>query len=236
MKNVIALLAIITVTLGMIACGKKGGGKIPAPAPVAAVCPNNVLCPGVVNPNDVGPIAYAMQNMQSTVLGSQVSFSTGGAYAEVLKQLLGVCDRVGIVSGVGQCINWANGYNLIRMSFPNQVSNQPQITVFSQPMMSGGFSFNFSIGWDNGSMARNPLVANATINPVNSDRGFEVRMNGATDTLGYNKYIALRIENGKIGDNSLQVTVHLIDQNQYRMQVASGTLYRCNAITCGLPF
>lgn len=230
MKKTIGLFTIIFITVGMIACAKKDSNKVNNSSP--AVVPVN---PAVVA--NTGPVAYFMQSKPSTI-SNQSSFNVSGQYREVLKNFLGVCDRTGVTLGYPDCSNWIGGFHLVRLAFQSQSSNQPSFTAFSLPSpMTSGFSFNFSFGFDNGSAYLNPFIpTGATINPINTNQGFEIRVQGSGFTTGYNDVLIMRINNGKLGDAYLNVQLIVRNENQADNMVGSGTMYICPSNTCGLPF
>ncbi|MGE3757321.1 MAG: hypothetical protein AB7H97_06175, partial [Pseudobdellovibrionaceae bacterium] len=110
-----------------------------------------------------------------------------------------------------------------------------QVTAFSAPIVNNPY-FDFSFGFDNGSLPQNPLRTFGTINPINANAGFQVRTQGPNYAQGYNKVLILKVDNGHLGDSLLNVTLILRDENQNDTQIGSGTMYRCAAVSCGLPF
>ena len=82
----------------------------------------------------------------------------------------------------------------------------------------------------------NPLVLDATINPVNNGQGFELRATGpagATYHGGVNNLIHFRVNNGKLEDAGWDYKIFL-NYDENNGVVATGHALRCQSQNCGV--
>lgn len=184
-------------------------------------------------------------NMTGYYLNNGSTFNIGGAgLKEMLKEAMGVCDRDYANYGFTDCNAWVNGYHDLVFMMDGSTSNQVRLMMRSYPQVNPSFYYGASLpsvsqffstmlGFPqyNYQGFFNPMILNATIWPINDSKGFEIRANGPTGSYGYNRLLQLQVTQGKVEDERFSFILYY---NAH--QVATGTMVRCQSLTCGLPF
>ena len=81
-------------------------------------------------------------------------------------------------------------------------------STFTNGVVTGSISiFPFKSGLMGGGMSLAPIILQPEIRSINNDTGFEIRRLGAFGTYAYNKYTTVRVENGRLTDNTVQMVV-----------------------------
>ena len=186
------------------------------------------------NTNDAGYLADNFQYRNMTISGAN-------SYKNFLKKALGVCDRAAHSGGIYGCDSWLNSYFRLIVQAQSTISNQLRavIMVYPQTSTTGWYGYQLP-SWNQFFMGimgfpvpqqigavRNPLPLDMTVSLINNSQGFEARSYGAYDTLANRSLVQVQVTNGKILDNTLNVTLSFEGQ-----QFASGTLLRCTYPNC----
>lgn len=246
------LLAVGLVTSFLVACGSKSGNGSGTNGNDPGVVPGGVLPPGT----RVG--FYAQNQNMNQVYPNSVgtSFNLGTNTAnmrKVLREIMGVCDRNHNDGGLAACQAWMNGFldvmifangsqastvKLVIRAFPYVNCSMYYCNYYSYSLPSFNQFFLGLFGFNTLNMAGmyNPLVLDATINPVNNGKGFELRANppsGATYHGGVNNLIHFRVNQGKLEDAGWDYKIFL-NYDETNGVVASGHALRCSTQNCGV--
>lgn len=251
--NMRILFSLLPAILA-VGCGSSSSNNALPPAPIYGPALGTGLIPqcvgaqcsyGVPQSTRIGFYAQT-NNFQSSIYVNNGSTFTpvSGGMKGIVKDAMGVCDRNYADYGLSNCNSWINGYHDLVFMMDGSSSNSVRIMLRSYPQQSAFYSYAASfpsasqffgglLGFPqfNYQGVFNPLILTGTIWPINDSKGFEIRANGPTGSYGYNQLMQLQVAQGKVEDErftfSLQWNGH---------QAASGTLVRCQTLTCGLPF
>lgn len=218
MKKLLAsFVAMMSFATLMVGCSDGSGGGTTTVSCPAGYSYNGVNCvwtnggtpitpgtPGTVT----GPVQYYDFNrsyVQSwggvgTVNGD-MTIVNSGAYKQFLKEAMAICDRNiwGWSSGLSDCNNWVSGS--FKIAFSIDSSMKPAVRFEAYPAPSF-FSWNFSLGWDAGGVAFNPLILNSnnTFSLINNSKGFEIRAQGSYWNGGGLRLIQIQVLQGTLQD------------------------------------
>lgn len=252
MKALIGLM----MALALVGCGKSSSNNGTAspvspygygygPTLIPSCIPGDPLCVQTIPPQTTRIGFYAQSaNMSGYYLNNGSTFNVGGSGLKaMLKEAMGVCDRDYANYGLSDCNAWVNGYHDLVFMMDGSTSNQvrvmmrsyPQVSQFgyytaSLPSISQFFSTMLGFPQYNYQGFFNPMILNGTIWPINNSQGFEIRANGPTGSQGYNRLLQLQVTSGKVEDERFTFILHYNGA-----QVATGTMVRCQSLTCGLP-
>jgi len=259
LSTVIWVLVAASITTGMVACGKSGGGN-----------PNyNTGGVGVANsypPTAISSGFYAQNTkMDNQYQNNGTSYNLGQGMKDVLKYAMGVCDRNSVDAGLAGCNAWmnnafhdimlftqstqANQVSLVIRALPDTTCTNPYYCSWyslSLPSLSQFFLSWFGFNTFNMSGVYNPLVLTTTINPICVDHdgvvcadqpstfstGFELRSYGpagATYHQGGNLLFQFQVPVGKLEDNSWDFNLYFNSS-----LAGSGRMVRCSTPNCGV--
>lgn len=207
---------------------------------------NAIIYPPGGNPyNPTGKIGFYAQTNNFNSYNYTNNGSTlvpGAAWAAMLKEAMGVCDRNHSDGGTAACQNWINGMHDIVFQIDSSASSNVRLTIRSYPVQSPYYNYYYSlpsadqfflgllgIGWSNPSGVFDPMILDSTIWPINNNQGFEIRSYGPSQSFGYNKLLQIQVANGKIEDGSFNYKLYWNGG-----LAASGTMVRCQSVNCGL--
>ncbi len=81
-------------------------------------------------------------------------------------------------------------------------------STFTNGVATGSVSiFVFQSGLTGGGMSLAPVILQPEIRSINGDTGFEIRRLGAFGTYAYNKYTTVRVDSGRLTDQSVLMIV-----------------------------
>jgi hypothetical protein len=246
--NYWTLVLIMGVFVGsgfLAACGKSGGGDTVLNPGVVQTCTNAGCTYPVPANSKLGFYAQTSNFYIPGYVNNGSTLQMQSGMSQVLKDAMGVCDRVAYTGGISACSNWMGGaHDLVLYSDAGSTANTMKLIIRSTPgMQLGGYGwyqysvpdfktaiFNllgFPVG--NYSGVFDPMVLEATIWPVNNSQGFEVRAYGPRMSYAWNKLFQLQVANGKLED--AQWNFQLYFNGQAAM---SGKAVRCQSQNCGL--
>jgi hypothetical protein len=244
MKTWVVTLVTSTViagTLALTACNNGGGG-------LTTTANGNGLIPvsgGAYNiaPNtQIGFYAQTSNFQSPNYYNNGSTLVVGAAWQDMLRDAMGVCDRNHSDGGTAACANWLSGYHDLVFQVDSSTASNVRLTVRSYPATNTYYSYYYSlpsasqffaglfgISWSNPAGVFDPMILNATIWPVAANQGFEIRANGPQLSYGSNKLLQLQVAYGKIEDSSFAYKLYWNGG-----LAASGTMVRCQSLTCGL--
>lgn len=239
--------------IGMLtACG---GGSGPSVAnPVATQNTTCVYINGVCTTQNAYQTSYANTNIGFSAQTSNLSgygiptvgnLQIQSGFKTMLKEAMGVCDTGYSSGGLAGCDAWYNGQHEISFQLNSSTSSGVRMMIRSMPQYNAYYNYYYNlpsatdfflgmlgfpvIGSYQGFF--NPMILNGTIWPINNNAGFEIRANGPTVSMAWNKLLQLQVVNGKVEDGSFSFKLYY---NGYL--AATGTMARCQALTCNYIF
>ncbi len=247
-----ALIGLI-LAFALVGCGNSSSNNgtaspvpaygLPLPTGIIPQCIGANCTYGIPQSTRIGFYAQSA-NLGGMFLNNGSTFnavSTG--MKGILKDAMGVCDRNTYDYGVASCQQWINGLHDLVFMMDGSTANSVRIMLRSYPQQnpfyvygasfpsaSQFFSTLFGYPQYNYQGLFNPLILTGTIWPINNSQGFEIRANGPTGSTGYNQMLQLQVTQGKVEDERFTFVLHWNGH-----QAASGTLVRCQSLTCGLP-
>lgn len=231
MKFKIAFMLILVSFMsgfGLVACNSGGGGD-GGTAPTAPVVNPSVpcyygTCPTDYN-NGYGQTInfYAMKDVYASYYGygqtNPTTLTVNSNFGNILKNLMGVCDRMDNSGGIYSCTAWQNGSHQIVVTATNSLANEAVLMIKSYPSSSSSFYyygyqfpdakefflnlFGFqTVGAIQGYY--NPLVLGGKLWPT--DQGFELRIDsGPTFSKGGTLQLFTA---GKLEDSAFNVELY----------------------------
>ena len=228
-----------------------------APTPAGCAIQGQIPQPiGYLPPNTTNGLTQYFASKADFV--SRVdTLSMNSIYRDFLRDALQVCDRCySTSSNAGlECGSWLQGFNMIMVSFSGQLNGgSQQLAFYSNPAISQSYYYyswqfpkpeDFFISMFTGVPAPSctqgsfsPYWAtNASYDLHNNGNGFVVYAKGGPLLSKWNLYqFRLYVSNGKVGDNSLpfRVTIKSNASNASEVEMATGTLSRCQTPNCGM--
>jgi hypothetical protein len=234
----ILLLSWVAIS-SLVACNNNGGGGAPPPPPPAQ--PPIAPCTYGSCPNGWGAAGssvnfYAQKDAQVygglTGYQNPTRLSVLSPFKDVLRNIMGVCDRMDNTGGIYSCDAWQSGAHQIIISTKTTTDNQATLSIKSYPTSSNQFSyygyqfpdarefFLNLIGLPTAQVVQgmyNPLILNSTIWPKGN--GFELRIESPP---AYSKGGSIQIiTDGKLEDASFN-----FDLFYQGKKAASGTMFK----------
>ncbi len=235
--------SVAMLTLAMVACAKSSDNK--------SSDTNNTVVTGAIPPGT--KVGFYAQNQMMNYMypgstGTTLTISNSTNMTKLLRDIMGVCDRNYSDGGYSACSTWINGYIDVMIFANGSNASTVKLVVraypaqsnfwYSLPSLSQFFLSAAGFNVLNNAAMYNPLVLDATINPVtiNGQQGFQLNANGpagATYNGGVNNLINLRVLPGKLDDAGFDFTLYL--NNSINTQgVATGHMLRCQTQNCGV--
>jgi hypothetical protein len=233
----------------LAACGKSGGNDNTSAtyAGLIPTCTANGCTYGLPVNYKAGAYAQTSNLVTPGYVNNASTFVPRQGMYQVLKDAMGVCDRTSISGGLAGCQTWFSGAHDMVIYLNGQQASQAQtvkLIIRSTPnIQMGGYGYysyslpNFKqfilglFGYNLSSPAGvfDPMVLDATIWPINDNRGFEVRANGPRNSYAWNKLFQLQVANGKLEDPSWDYQLYFNGQ-----LAADGRGAICQSQYCGM--
>ncbi len=245
LKTLAWVFVFALIATMMAACAKSGGGDAYSPPPDAI--PTQTIPMGT----QVGFFAQnqLMTSYNGNVQGTTYNTASTEKMTLILKNIMGVCDRNHSDGGLSACSSWLGGFQDIMVFANGSQAGSVKLVLRAFPYQSGNSSYYYSLpsfrqfllgalGFNTINMAAmyNPLVLNASINPINKSLGFELRANapaGATYQGGVNNLIHFSVDQGKLEDAGWDYKLYL-NYDPVNQLVATGHAARCQVQNCGV--
>ncbi len=261
MKQFIWFFATAGTALLIAACGKSNDNSnatvINCPAGTSANAYGqcvNAYGQVVTSTNVTTNVQYFADNWSNQ---KSITILDQNAFREFLRTSMGVCDRMNYTGGTADCSQWLTGGLDIVMSVPDVNSNNninvtfrawPQISQYGyysyqMPSVSNFIAGFFGIpSYATAGGYFNPMsLTSWTVSTVNNSQGFEARTYGPLYSVGNRSLIQIRVEQGKLGDNTFTFKLGYPNcvqdsskscSNAAGVWFAQGTLTRCQSANC----
>jgi hypothetical protein len=240
--------------INFIGCQKSGRGSSPAPAPIICPAGQSMTPSGVCAINQIIPVNTQMMyySSKNDSLSTTDTFVTDESYSEFLKKSLGVCERCSNSEGeILQCSTWENGFNLLKLEFVPNLTNQVRVHFFTAPIVKNPY---FQYAWSFPDIddffvtlftgAPMPSCNYGQYTPYWSNT-FNVE--GSSTSSGFTVYgkapfwsqmnrydLRIKIEDGKVGDSFFNWKMTAITDKNVIINLAHGKLQKCQRPNCGL--
>lgn len=239
----------------LVACAKAGNNNsntVGVYPPYGQIACTTYPCAPAQYPTN--QLAFYSQNSLMDTYYQQMGYTANPAAAmqvhngmrQINKYAMGVCDRNHSDYGLADCSSWISGYHDMVIVAGAVNSNTVKVVIRSYPKVNQGYWYTGSIpsfsqfvlgafGFNtyNNQGVYNPMILEMKVNPINGNKGFELRGYGPEYSLASGILFQIQVPNGKLEDAALNYTMYF---NGTPGLAATGSMARCMTQNCGLPF